>query len=161
MGTDVLVSSNGRLGIGLSSARYKDDIRDMGNASAALMKLRPVSFRYNNDPSRTAQYGLVAEEVERVYPELVTYRPDGKVQSVPYLELTAMLLNGEGESRASLGDAHVRTQQAQVRTEQARERAGFDERLAALEGSVSAGKPAARLSAAAFPTRARPQVARP
>ena len=71
-GADVTVDGNGQLGVLPSSARYKRDIRDMGGASAGLMKLRPVSFRYKNDPSDTLQYRLVAEEVARVYPELVT-----------------------------------------------------------------------------------------
>jgi hypothetical protein len=65
----------------------------MGAASTGLMKLRPVSFRYKDDPSDTLQYGLVAEEVARVYPELVTRDTDGKLQSVRYLEFTALLLN--------------------------------------------------------------------
>ena len=88
----VVVNTAGQLGILSSSARYKRDIRDMGGASADLMKLRPVSFRYKSDPSGTLQYGLVAEQVARVYPELVTRGTDGKVQSVRYLELTALLL---------------------------------------------------------------------
>jgi hypothetical protein len=92
-GADVIVSSTGQLGVATSSASYKHDIRDLGNASAGLMKLRPVSFRYNNDPGETVQYGLVAEEVARVYPELVTRGTDGKLQTVRYLELTALLLN--------------------------------------------------------------------
>jgi trimeric autotransporter adhesin len=92
-GNVVEVNSNGQLGIAMSSARYKHDIHDMGNASAGLMKLRPVTFRYKSDPSYTLQYGLVAEEVAKVYPALVTRGPDGKVQSVRYLELTALLLN--------------------------------------------------------------------
>jgi hypothetical protein len=54
-----------------SSARYKCDIRDMGEASDKLMKLRPVSFRYKGEPDGARQYGLIAEEVARVYPELV------------------------------------------------------------------------------------------
>jgi hypothetical protein len=92
-GTVVEVSSDGQLGVTLSSARYKRDIRDIGSASVGLMKLRPVTFRYKNDPSGTLQYGLVAEEVSRVYPELVTRGADGKVQSVRYQEFTALLLN--------------------------------------------------------------------
>ena len=68
------VTSTGQLGIVMSSARYKHDIRDMGDKSSALLKLRPVSFRYNNDPTNTLQYGLVAEEVAKVYPELVRLR---------------------------------------------------------------------------------------
>jgi trimeric autotransporter adhesin len=92
-GNAVVVNSSGQLGIVMSSARYKHDIRDMGGASSKLLKLRPVSFRYNHDPSNTLQYGLVAEEVARNYPELVSYGEDGKPQTVRYLELDAMLLN--------------------------------------------------------------------
>jgi hypothetical protein len=65
-GSPVVVNINGRLGIQASSARFKRDIRDMGDASAGLLRLRPVSFRYKQDPNRTLQYGLIAEEVERV-----------------------------------------------------------------------------------------------
>jgi hypothetical protein len=89
----VLVNGNGRLGIQASSARYKRDIHDMGGASGGLMNLRPVTFRYKEDPSGTLQYGLVAEEVAQVYPELVTYGDDGKPMSVAYHLLPAMLLN--------------------------------------------------------------------
>jgi hypothetical protein len=133
-GADVIVSSNGQLGVATSSARYKHDIRDIGNASDGLMKLRPVSFRYNNDPSKTVQYGLVAEEVERVYPELVTYGPDGKVQSVRYLELTAMLLNELQKQAARLRskDAELAAQRRAWDQQQARLNA-LSERVAALE----------------------------
>jgi hypothetical protein len=89
----VVVNGNGRLGIQASSARFKRDIHDMGEASERLMKLRPVTFRYKEDPAATLQYGLVAEEVARVYPELVTYGADGKVETVAYHLLPAMLLN--------------------------------------------------------------------
>jgi hypothetical protein len=86
-------SSSGQLGIATSSARYKRDIRDMGAASAGLMKLRPVTSRYKDDPSGALEYGLVAEEVRWVYPNLITHGPDGELQSVRYLEFTALLLN--------------------------------------------------------------------
>ncbi|MGO9062614.1 MAG: tail fiber domain-containing protein [Candidatus Binataceae bacterium] len=88
-----MVNSSGRLGVTVSSARYKHDIRDMGGKSSALLKLRPVSFRYNNDPANTLQYGLVAEEVAKLYPQLLVHGPDGKVQTVRYSMLSAMLLN--------------------------------------------------------------------
>ena len=91
-GDAVLVSSTGQLGMMVSSARYKREIHDMDAASSNLMKLRPVTFRYKDDPQGIKQYGLVAEEVARVYPELVSY-DHGKVESVHYLTLTAMLLN--------------------------------------------------------------------
>ena len=92
-GNAVVVNSSGKLGIVMSSARFKRDIHDMGSSSAALMKLRPVTFRYRNDPEGIRQYGLVAEEVARIYPELVSYGADGKVETVNYLTLTSMLLN--------------------------------------------------------------------
>jgi hypothetical protein len=92
-GSPVVVGAAGRLGIQASSARFKRDIHDMGNASGKLMKLRPVTFRYKEDPAGALQYGLIAEEVARVYPELVTYGADGKVEAVAYHLLPAMLLN--------------------------------------------------------------------
>ncbi len=55
----VMVAANGRLGVVMSSARYKHDIRDMGEANSKLLKLRPVTFRYNNHPSNALQYVLV------------------------------------------------------------------------------------------------------
>jgi hypothetical protein len=57
------------------------------------VKLRPISFRYKNDPKGSLQYGLVAEEVEQIYPELVIHGPGGKVETVRYSMLGAMLLN--------------------------------------------------------------------
>jgi hypothetical protein len=81
------------LGIVMSSARYKRDIADMGDKTSGLLRLRPVTFHYKNDQSGTLQYGLVAEEVAKVYPELVVYGADGKVMTVRYSMLSAMLLN--------------------------------------------------------------------
>ena len=84
----------GQLGIGPpSSARYKQDIATMGTRSAAVLQLRPVTFTYRSEPSGTAHYGLVAEEVAAVYPELVTRTASGEVQTVKYHELIPMLLN--------------------------------------------------------------------
>ena len=92
-GDAVEVSSTGKLGIVVSSARYKRDIHDMDNASSNLLKLRPVTFVYKQDPQGERQYGLIAEEVARIYPELVVYGTDGKVVSMRYHELIPMLLN--------------------------------------------------------------------
>jgi hypothetical protein len=75
------------------SARYTHDIHDMGDASDRLMKLRPVTFTYKADSDGIPQYGLIAEEVEKVYPELVIDGADGKAETVEYQALPAMLLN--------------------------------------------------------------------
>jgi hypothetical protein len=92
-GAAVVVNSSGQLGVVSSSVRYKRDIRDMGDSSDRLMKLRPVAFRYKADQTSTQQYGLIAEEVAKVYPELVVNGADGKPQTVAYHLLAAMLLN--------------------------------------------------------------------
>ncbi len=92
-GTPVLISGTGQLGIAVSSARYKDEIRDMGDASDRLLGLRPVTFRYKGHPDDPTQFGLVAEEVEKVLPELVFRDSAGRPESVLYNELPPMLLN--------------------------------------------------------------------
>lgn len=92
-GSPVVIGAAGRLGVQASSVRFKRDIRNMSNASSKLIKLRPVSFRYKEDPKQGLQYGLIAEEVEQVYPELVTHEDDGKVMGVRYDMLPALLLN--------------------------------------------------------------------
>ncbi len=92
-GSEVVVTAAGQLGILASSARFKRDIEAMGERSLGLLQLRPVTFRYKQDPQGLRQYGLVAEEVAKVYPELVTRGTDGAVQSVQYYELIPMLLN--------------------------------------------------------------------
>jgi hypothetical protein len=77
----------------VSSVRYKEDVAPLGDASEALDRLRPVSFVYRDDEQRTRQYGLIAEEVDAVYPELVTRTETGEVQAVRSHELIPLLLN--------------------------------------------------------------------
>jgi hypothetical protein len=92
----VFINSAGQLGTLISSRSYKDEIRDMGDASDGLMRLRPVSFRYKQpEPSgeRPLQFGLIAEEVAEVYPELVARSESGEPRSVRYHLLGSMLLN--------------------------------------------------------------------
>ena len=94
-GAAVFVNSNGQLGTMTSSARFKDEIKPMDKASDALFALKPVSFRYKKeiDPAGIPQFGLVAEEVERVSPDLVIRDAEGKPQTVRYEQVNAMLLN--------------------------------------------------------------------
>jgi hypothetical protein len=94
-GTPVYINSSGQLGTATSSARFKRDIRNMDRASETILALRPVSFRYKQqlDPTGIPQFGLVAEEVEKVNPDLVVRDADGKPYSVRYEAVNAMLLN--------------------------------------------------------------------
>jgi hypothetical protein len=94
-GESVLINSNGRLGTTASSRRFKEEIKPMEQASELLFALRPVTFRYKKkiDPAGTPQFGLVAEDVEKVTPSLVVRDKGGKPYSVRYDQVNAMLLN--------------------------------------------------------------------
>src|SRR4030095_12974046 len=89
------VDANGKLGNKPSSARFKEAIKPMGKASEAILSLQPVSFRYKKalDPKGTPEFGLIAEEVAKVAPELVDADSQGKPFSVRYDEVNAMLVN--------------------------------------------------------------------
>jgi hypothetical protein len=99
VGTDpdlVTINSNGRLGrANVSSRRYKHDIQPMHTASEAIYALKPVSFRYHKqyDQTQTIAFGLIAEEVAEVNPDLVGRNPKGQPESVRYEQINAMLLN--------------------------------------------------------------------
>jgi len=94
-GVTVIVDTNGHLGTVQSSARFKDEIKPMDKASEAILALKPVTFRYKKelDPDRIPQFGLVAEQVEKVNPDLVGRDGDGQVYTVRYEAVNAMLLN--------------------------------------------------------------------
>lgn len=92
-GATVLINSSGQIGTVVSSSRFKKDVADMGDASSRLLKLRPVTFRYKTDETQTQQYGLIAEEVAKIYPDLVVRNQGGEIDSVQYHELAPMLLN--------------------------------------------------------------------
>ena len=92
----VTINSNGRLGrANISSRRYKHDIQPMHTASEAIYALKPVSFRYQKqyDRTQTIAFGLIAEEVAEVNPDLVGRNPEGQPESVRYEQVNAMLLN--------------------------------------------------------------------
>jgi hypothetical protein len=94
-GQPVVVNTIGQLGVASSSARFKEAIKPMDKASEAILALKPVTFRYNRDldPDGIPQFGLVAEEVEKVDPNLVARDEGGKVYTVRYEAVNAMLLN--------------------------------------------------------------------
>ena len=92
----VLIDSAGQLGTTNSSRRYKEDIEDMAGASDDLLSLRPVTFRYKNafeDGDKPIQYGLIAEEVAEVFPDLVVHNEDSEAETVKYHLLATLLLN--------------------------------------------------------------------
>ena len=94
-GVAVRIDSTGHLGTLTSSARFKEAIKPMEGASEAILALKPVTFLYKEelDPDKIPQFGLVAEEVEKVNPDLVVRDEDGKVNTVRYEAVNAMLLN--------------------------------------------------------------------
>src|SRR5205823_12189576 len=85
----------GHLGTSISSARYKENIKPMEKASEAILALKPVTFHYKKelDPAGIPQFGLVAEQVEKVNPDLVARNDQGKAYTVRYEAVNAMLLN--------------------------------------------------------------------
>ena len=94
-GISVFINSSGQLGTLTSSRRFKEEIRPMDQASNALFSLKPVTFRYKKeiDPAGASQFGLVAEDVEKVNPDLVVRDKEGKSYSIRYDQVNAMLLN--------------------------------------------------------------------
>jgi hypothetical protein len=94
-GVGVIINSNGQLGTIQSSARFKEAIKPMDKASETILALKPVTFRYKEDldPDKIPQFGLIAEDVEKVNPDLVVRDEDGKLSTIRYEAVNAMLLN--------------------------------------------------------------------
>jgi hypothetical protein len=115
-GSAVYVTSEGQLGVLASSERFKTDIAPMGSDTVNLAQLRPVSFRLKSDATSTRQYGLVAEEVAKVYPELVIRDSSGRIQGVRYDELAPMLLNEvqKQQGKNAAQDSKIRDLEQQV-----------------------------------------------
>jgi hypothetical protein len=132
-GAPVYVTGGGRLGTSTSSSRrFKQDIRDIAGESDRLMGLRPVAFRYKPefDPTGVNQYGLIAEEVAEVYPDLVTSDRDGQPEGVRYHLITPLLLNEvQKQSRAmEAQEKTIEQQKAEIE--------GLKGRLAKLEARL-------------------------
>jgi hypothetical protein len=106
-GNEVVITSSGQLGVKASSERYKTDIAPMGSVSDKLGQLRPVSFHLKADPNGEVQYGLIAEEVVKVYPELVIRDAKGQIDGVRYDELAPMLLKEVQHQSAKIAEEHT------------------------------------------------------
>ena len=126
-GIPVYINNYGQLGTVASSRRYKEDIQDMGDTSSGLLRLRPVTFRYRkpySDGSQPIQYGLIAEEVAEVYPDLVARSADGQIETVKYQLLDSMLLNELQKQNATIA-----AQKEQIRS--------LEQRLAKVEAALA------------------------
>ena len=122
-GIEVFINSSGQLGTQTSSVRFKEQVQDMGDRTSKLFQLRPVTFFYKakyDDGSHMLQYGLIAEEVAKVYPDLVAYDKDGQPYTVKYQLLAAMLLNELQKQHAVVAAQQeaIKTQQERVNAQQ-------------------------------------------
>ena len=137
----VVIDSAGQLGTVSSSRRFKEDIEDMGAASHDLMRLRPVTFRYKQpfaDGSKPIQYGLIAEEVAEVYPDLVAHSADGQIETVKYQVLDSMLLNEVQRQQVEFGAQRDQLQRLMHQfDEQRQQNQSLRERLARLEAILA------------------------
>jgi hypothetical protein len=134
-GSAVYVTSSGQLGVLASSERFKTDVSSMGRTTSRLQQLRPVTFQLKTDASGTRQYGLIAEEVDKIYPELVIRDATGKIQGVRYEELAPMLLNEVQQQRREVNQLKLELRQQAQQLAQLRQQS---ESLQKLVASVSA-----------------------
>ena len=151
-GATVIVGSDGRLGTIDSSARFKDEIKPMDTASEAILALKPVTFRYKKelDPEGIPQFGLVAEQVEKVNPDLVARDDGGKVYTVRYEAVNAMLLNEflkehhqvqEQGRKLEAQDRQIQEQRATIAKQQ-EQIEGLNTGLQKVSAQLEASKPA-------------------
>ena len=130
--TTVFIDGNGQLGTKKSSREYKEDIHPIDSLSDRLGSLRPVAFRYKqayDDGSKPVEYGLIAEEVAEVFPELVVYNQDGRPETVRYDLLSTLLVNEFQKEQAVVGSQAATISSLQTRLTE------LEARLANLENS--------------------------
>jgi hypothetical protein len=144
-GTAVGVNSNGQLGQRASSARFKEAIQPMDKASEAIFSLQPVTFRYKKalDPKALPQFGLVAEEVAKVNPDLVFADEQGKPFTVRYEEVNAMLLNEflKEHRKGQEQDATIRQLKTEL-AQQQKEIKALSTQIQKVSAQVELSKPA-------------------
>ena len=147
-GSAVVVNSAGQLGVVVSSERFKTDIAPMGSESAKLQALRPVTFHLKTDPQGAVQYGLIAEEVAKVYPELVIRNETGRIDGVRYDELAPMLLNEmQEQQKVAAAQAATIAAQDQRAADQDAKIARLQEQLAGIQATLVKLQPTDQLVA--------------
>jgi hypothetical protein len=143
-GVAVQVNSSGQLGVLSSSRRFKDNIKNMGQVSDVLLALHPVTYHYKPalDPSATPQFGLVAEDVAKIDPDLVVWGKDGKPYTVRYEAVNAMLLNEflKEHQKVQSQEAKVESQETQLAAQQ-KELQSMESKLGEIESQVHTDHP--------------------
>ena len=136
-GVGVIINSSGHLGTVVSSERFKDEIKPMDKASEAILALKPVTFRYKHDldPEGIPQFGLVAEQVEKVNPALVARDAQGKVYTVRYEAVNAMLLNEFLKEHGKVEEQGRKLRELEVTI--AEQRKSFQASITKLEATVA------------------------
>jgi Chaperone of endosialidase len=137
-GVGVVVSSSGQLGTVTSSARFKEAIKPMEKASEAILALQPVTFRYKAefDPDGIPQFGLVAEQVEKVNPDLVVRDENGKINTVRYEAVNAMLLNEFLKEHRKVGEQEQKLQKQEATI--VRQQKDFESKFAQQQKQIEA-----------------------
>jgi hypothetical protein len=142
------VDTDGKIGFITSSRRYKHDIEPMGNTSEALFALKPVTFRYNGDidPAHVKMFGLIAEEVAKVNPDLAVRNAKGEVAAIRFDSINAMLLNEFLKEHRKVGELQATVAQQQkgleVLTAQLKEQAAQIQKVSA---QLETSKPASQV----------------
>ena len=132
----VLVDANGQLGTVSSSRRFKKEIQPMDQASEAVLGLKPVTFRYKSDASGTPQFGLIAEEVAKVNPDLVVRDENGEIYTVRYDAVSVMLLNEFLKEHRKVEEQQATI--AELKSTVAQQQKSFQSRLAEEEKQIAA-----------------------
>jgi uncharacterized coiled-coil protein SlyX len=130
-----LIDSAGQLGTVSSSRRYKKEIKPMEKASEAILALKPVTFHYKSDETNRPEFGLIAEDVAEVNPDLVVRDDNGEIYTVRYDAVNAMLLNEFLKAHKRMQDLEARDAQQQKQiealTKQLREQAAQIQKVSA------------------------------
>ena len=151
----VVVDSAGQLGTVSSSRRFKDEIKPMDNSSEAILGLKPVTFHYKSDKQNTPQFGLIAEEVAKVNPDLVVRDDKSEIYTVRYEAVNAMLLNEflkehhkveEQERKAQQQDARLAKQEATI-DQQQKQIEALTATVQKVSDQIALSKPAPQLVA--------------
>src|SRR5437588_505525 len=149
-GSAVVVNSSGQLGTAPSSERFKEAIKPMDKASEAILALKPVTFRYKQelDPNGIPQFGLIAEEVEKINPDLVVRGEDGKIMTVRYEAVNAMLLNEFLKEHRTVQELReLAAKQQALAAQQQKQIEALAATVQKVSDQVALGKPAPQLVA--------------